>query len=78
AAFDAQKVTDWQPGMPLEEIEYRPHQSPRSVQPGHPQAHAQADATEDYPTYALPIVNHSPGGYCLSWPKEVPACSWAG
>lgn len=33
-AFDAQKVTDWQPGMPLEEIEYRPHQSPRSVQPG--------------------------------------------
>lgn len=77
-AFDAQKVTDWQPGMPLEEIEYRPHQSPRSVQPGHPQAHAQADATEDYPTYALPIVNHSPGGYCLSWPKEVPAQLQAG
>lgn len=39
---------------------------------------AQADATEDYPTYALPIVNHSPGGYCLSWPKEVPAQLQAG
>lgn len=77
-AFDAQKVTDWQPGMPLEEIEYRPHQSPRGGQPDHPQAHAQTDATEDYPTYALPIVNHSPGGYCLSWPKEVPAQLQAG
>ncbi|EKJ7934178.1 molecular chaperone [Pseudomonas aeruginosa] len=42
------------------------------------QAHAQTDATEDYPTYALPIVNHSPGGYCLSWPKEVPAQLQAG
>ncbi len=37
AAFDAQKVTDWQPGMPLEEIEYRPAPvAPAVCNPGHP------------------------------------------
>jgi hypothetical protein len=25
-----------------------------------------------YPLFSLPIVNHSPGGYCVSWPNEVP------
>jgi hypothetical protein len=31
------------------------------------------DRTPHYPTYALPVINHSPGGYCLAWPDEVPA-----
>src|SRR5690606_24546011 len=33
---------------------------------------------ENYPTFEVPIVNHSPGGYCLSWPREVPAQLQAG
>ncbi|MBV4486380.1 molecular chaperone [Pseudomonas sp. SWRI153] len=32
----------------------------------------------NYPTYALPVINHSPGGYCLAWPSEVPAELQAG
>ena len=28
--------------------------------------------------YELSIINHSPGGYCLSWPREVPAQLQAG
>ena len=36
------------------------------------------DATESYPSHELPIVNHSPGGYCLTWPGEVPSQLQAG
>lgn len=36
------------------------------------------DSTPHYPTYALPVINHSPGGYCLAWPKEVPVELQAG
>ncbi|PVZ15461.1 MULTISPECIES: molecular chaperone [unclassified Pseudomonas] len=43
---------------------------------GKPQA--QAPGGSDYPTYSLQIVNHSPGGYCLAWPREVPAQLQAG
>ncbi|MCK9534564.1 MAG: molecular chaperone [Pseudomonas sp.] len=31
-----------------------------------------------YPAYALSIVNHSPGGYCLAWHDTVPAQLQAG
>ncbi|WP_374439359.1 molecular chaperone [Pseudomonas panipatensis] len=71
-AFDAQKTADWQPGMPLEEIEYQPLSGKDS------KAAPNDASTEDYPTYALPIVNHSPGGYCLTWPKEIPSQLQAG
>ncbi len=37
-----------------------------------------SEATANYPTYALPVINHSPGGYCLAWPNEVPAQLQAG
>lgn len=71
-AFDAQKVNDWQPGMPLEEIEYTPH-TPADG------ARATAEApSDDYPVSTLPIVNHSPGGYCLTWPKDIPTQLQAG
>lgn len=35
-----------------------------------------ADAS--YPTFEVQLVDHSPGGYCLSWPGEVPAQLQAG
>ena len=73
-AFDAQKVNDWQPGMPLEEIQYQPL---RSAEQG-PSDASDAAACDEYPVFALPIVNHSPGGYCLTWPKEIPSQLQAG
>ncbi|MDF3934209.1 molecular chaperone [Pseudomonas citronellolis] len=73
-AFDAQKVNDWQPGVPLEEIEYQPlSQANEKSGPG-----VAEDAGDEYPVYPLPIVNHSPGGYCLTWPKEIPSQLQAG
>ncbi|MBD9679006.1 molecular chaperone [Pseudomonas sp. PDM18] len=73
-AFDAQKLNDWQPGMPLEEIEYT---APRSTDES-----ALGGVTEtprdDYPVHTLAIVNHSPGGYCLTWPKDIPSQLQAG
>lgn len=69
-AFDAEKNSDWTRGLPFEEIEYRkPSEQAPAIEPGN---------DDSYPTYALPIVNHSPGGYCLSWPKEVPSQLQAG
>jgi hypothetical protein len=72
-AFDAQRTTHWEPGLPMEEIVYQGRDPAKSE-------HAQPDedAGELYPTYRLSIVNHSPGGYCLSWPKEVPGQLQAG
>ncbi len=63
-AFDAQKSNQWENGLPFEEIQYnKPHQ------PNQPD---EANSQESYPTYEVAIVNISPGGYCLSWPKDVP------
>ena len=69
-AFDIRKSGSWSSGMPLEEIEYN--------KPTNQEALAESAGIESYPTFALPIVNHSPGGYCLSWPKEVPSQLQAG
>ncbi|MEX6501484.1 molecular chaperone [Pseudomonas zhanjiangensis] len=63
-AFDVQKNNGWANGLPMEEIEYGASQ-PNEGQPS-------AASQEEHPTFKLPIINHSPGGYCLSWPKEVP------
>lgn len=73
-AFDAQKVNDWQPGMPLEEIEYT---APRAGDDSGLGVTAQTPR-DDYPVYTLAIVNHSPGGYCLTWPKDIPSQLQAG
>ncbi|MBP8184471.1 MAG: molecular chaperone [Pseudomonas sp.] len=72
-AFDAQRITQWEPGLPMEEIVYRAQDStkPEPVP-------AEEETVELYPTYNLTIINHSPGGYCLSWPKEVPGQLQAG
>jgi hypothetical protein len=66
-AFDAQRITHWEPGLPMEEIVYQGAASTQQEQ-----KQTEKTAVELFPTFTLPIVNHSPGGYCLSWPKEVP------
>jgi len=64
-AFDGAHSVDWN-GAGVEQIDYNS---------------ASADEEEDdesYPIHSLPIVNHSPGGFCLTWPKEVPKQLQAG
>jgi len=70
-AFDVPRESRWAAGMPMEEIEYKSQTEASLAQPA-------GSAEESYPTYELPIINHSPGGYCLSWPKEVPSQLQAG
>ena len=67
-AFDAQRSAADE--IHFEEIQYT------KVSPGE-QAPPESNG-ENYPTFALAIVNHSPGGYCLSWPKDVPSQLQAG
>jgi hypothetical protein len=66
-AFDAAPQNN-EEFLPYEEIQYDHLGEDESS----------ADAAPHYPTYALPVINHSPGGYCLGWPKEVPAELQAG
>jgi len=37
-----------------------------------------ANSEQNFPTHTLQIVNHSPGGYCLAWAKDVPPQLQAG
>jgi hypothetical protein len=66
-AFDAAPQNN-EEFLPYEEIQYDHLGEDESS----------ADAAPHYPTYALPVINHSPGGYCLGWPKGVPAELQAG
>jgi hypothetical protein len=66
-AFDAAPQNN-EEFLPYEEIQYDHLGEDESS----------ADAAPHYLTYALPVINHSPGGYCLGWPKEVPAELQAG
>ncbi|MBH3406457.1 molecular chaperone [Pseudomonas glycinae] len=67
-AFDAAPQSKADEFLPYEEIRYEPLADDES----------DTDSRPHYPTYALPVINHSPGGYCLAWPKEVPAELQAG
>ena len=67
-AFDAAPQGTSDELLPYEEIRYEPLADDESG----------TDIPPHYPTYALPVINHSPGGYCLAWPKEVPAELQAG
>ena len=69
-AFDTQKNSNWDSKLPFEEIQYS--------KPANQDLQTESGDAESHPTFALPIVNHSPGGYCLSWPKEVPSQLQAG
>lgn len=66
-AFDAAPQNSEQ-FLPYEEIQYDHLVEDENT----------SDSTPHYPTYALPVINHSPGGYCLAWPSEVPAELQAG
>ncbi len=63
-AMDVQRSGTSSNMLPFEEIEYQRDESESGT--------SAADAQKSFPTYNLHIVNHSPGGYCLAWPKEVP------
>jgi cyclic-di-GMP-binding protein len=63
-AMDVQRTGTSSTMLPFEEIEYQ-----RDEADGGAPA---SDAQKGFPTYSLNIVNHSPGGYCLAWPKDVP------
>lgn len=67
-AFDGAKTAmDWSPAS-VEQIDY-------NRLPG---ATNQEENDDSFPIHTLPIVNHSPGGFCLTWPKEVPKQLQAG
>jgi hypothetical protein len=68
-AFDAQKANLWEHGMPFEEIQYASANKNTLADNG---------SADTYPTFDVAIVNISPGGYCLSWAKEVPSQLQAG
>ena len=65
-AFDAQSLNS-DGLLPDEHIEFV-----RPTSPGQAPAAMQA-SEQTYPEFEVRLVNHSPGGYCLAWPAEVPA-----
>lgn len=67
-AFDAAGSGTSDAMLPYEEIEY----------PAMDLEGGASAAARDYPVHELQIVNHSPGGYCLAWLKDVPAQLQAG
>lgn len=64
-AFDGDQTVDWHGAM--EQINYTSDEEPD-----------EEDNLEDFPIHTLRIVNHSPGGFCLTWPKDVPRQLQAG
>jgi len=66
-AFDGGESVDWHPSG-VEQINYTDLGENSDGNEGE----------EHYPIHTLPIVNHSPGGFCLTWPKEVPKQLQAG
>lgn len=67
-AFDGGgQSVDWNPGS-VEQINYN----------SLPGTTSEEEGDESFPVHSLSIVNHSPGGFCLTWPKEVPKQLQAG
>lgn len=66
--LDGDQTVDWVPASAkVEEINYS--DSPSGID---------EEDDNDYPVHSLPIINHSPGGFCLTWPKDVPKQLQAG
>jgi hypothetical protein len=70
SAFDSEESEPWEKGVAFEEIQYQ--KNPNAA------AGDSAQSSDSYPSYEVSIVNISPGGYCLSWPSEVPSQLQAG
>lgn len=64
-AFDAERLNNWEM-LPADTIQYSAPEKSASTSTD------SSSQVESYPVYPLSIVNTSPGGYCLSWPKDVP------
>ena len=65
-AFDGDKSIDWAP-QDVEKINY-----------SSPTESSDEESAKHYPVHRLHIINHSPGGFCLTWPREVPKQLQAG
>lgn len=70
-SFDAQPLAQIENDERMEEIQYH---NPDAALGGFD---GESDK-ERYAVYPLLMINHSPSGYCLSWPKEVPGQLQAG
>lgn len=70
-SFDAQPTAHLLNSDAMEEIQYETPDSPQGNYGGDTE-------NEKYPIYSLQMINHSPSGYCLSWPREVPGQLQAG
>jgi len=70
-SFDAKPTATLVNGEPDEEIQYDGADAPHASFGG-------ASETGKYPIYPLLLINHSPSGYRLSWPREVPGQLQAG
>ena len=72
-AFDAQSLADDDGLLPSEKIEFvRPGTATQIEEP------VEKAAEHVFPSFEVQLVNHSPGGFCLSWPDEVPTQLQAG
>ncbi len=67
-AFDGDQSGDW-PRNDVEQIDYT---QPNSIDS------SDDEQSEHYQVHNLKIVNHSPNGFCLTWPREVPKQLQAG
>lgn len=79
-AFDAQIVNE-DDVLPNEHIEYvRPDKTTaKEKEKEKEKSESEVPVPESlFPTFDVQRVDHSPGGYCLSWPDEVPAQLQAG
>lgn len=74
-AFDAERISHWEQGIESEEIQFH---LPQQRNESQPEPSATDNCAERPQTFQLPVVNLSPGGYCLSWPREVPGQLQAG
>jgi hypothetical protein len=70
SAFDTQRGNTSAVLLPYEEIQYQQAEADGGE--------AASNAQQAFSTFDLHIINHSPGGYCLAWPKEVPPQLQAG
>ncbi len=77
-AFDAQVINE-DGILPSDQIEFVRPVLPKTTAPAAAEAKPETPpADASYPTFEVQQVDHSPGGYCLSWPGEVPTQLQAG
>lgn len=74
-AFDAQTLTEDEM-LPDERIEFVRASLPTEGKTSEAPPASQPESL--FPTFKVQRVDHSPGGYCLAWPGEVPAQLQAG